>query len=127
MMRLAALKAEFARRNLEVELVVQSRRSDFRISSDIPNLVILRHFRDLPEALLAKGGSNPRASNVFLMTTILVRLDLVHLKCCWGIKLLVRTEDVAPANEILENGIPPASMCRVSANTINRSALSAIL
>jgi len=99
-----ALRAEFARRNLEIDLAIPPPEPESH--PDVPNLVILRHFRDLPEALLAKGGLESAGIECFFDDDNIVRMDWFISNAVGGIKLLVRPEDVAAANEILEHGIP---------------------
>jgi len=70
--------------------------------------VILRHFRDLPEVLVAKGGLESAGIECFLDDDNIVRLDWFYSNAVSGIKLLVRPDDFAAAIEILEHGIPPA-------------------
>jgi Putative prokaryotic signal transducing protein len=101
------LNSEFARRELHVKLEIPN--PEPAISHpEIPNLVILRHFRDLPEALLAKGGLESAGIECFFDDDNIVRLDWLISNAVGGIKLLVRPDDFAAANDILENGIPPA-------------------
>jgi ribosomal protein L37AE/L43A len=101
-----ALKVEFARRGLEVNLEVSP--PELEAHPDVPNLVILRHFRDLPEALLAKGGLESAGIECFFDDDNIVRLDWLISNAVGGIKLLVRPEDVDAANQILKEGIPQA-------------------
>jgi hypothetical protein len=101
-----ALNNEFARRKLSVKLEIPS--PEPAISHpEIPNLVILRHFRDLPEALLAKGGLESAGIECFFDDDNIVRMDWFISNAVGGIKLLVRPEDFESANDILKNGIPP--------------------
>ncbi len=102
-----ALNSEFARRQIDVKL--ETPQPDPEESHpEIPDLVILRHFRDLPEALLAKGGLESAGIECFFDDDNIVRLDWFISNAVGGIKLLVRPEDFAAANEILENGVPEA-------------------
>jgi hypothetical protein len=103
---IGALRAELTRRNIEIDLSVPTPEPESH--PDIPNLVILRHFRDLPEALLAKGGLESAGIECFFDDDNIVRMDWFISNAVGGIKLLVRPEDVAAANEILKTGIPPA-------------------
>jgi hypothetical protein len=100
-----ALKSEFARRGLDIKLEIPQPEPESH--PDVPNLVILRHFRDLPEAHLVKGGLESAGIECFFDDDNIVRMDWFISNAVGGIKLLVRPDDVAAANEILENGIPP--------------------
>jgi Putative prokaryotic signal transducing protein len=102
-----SLNKEFARRNLDVELEISKPELE-QSHQEIPELVILRHFRDLPEALLAKGGLESAGIECFFDDDNIVRMDWFISNAVGGIKLLVRPEDFAAANEILEQGVPTA-------------------
>ena len=121
------LKEELARRGLNVELL-QPRPAE-RIPPAAPaepsaveppaietqslsgefekrDLVTLRKFRDLPEALLAKGSLDSAGIESFLADDHMVRLDWFISNLLGGIKLLVDAEDAGAANEILSQPIP---------------------
>lgn len=102
-----ALNSEFARRGLDTRLEIpQPEHAESH--PEIPNLVILRHFRDLPEAHLMKGGLESAGIECFFDDDNIVRMDWFISNAVGGIKLLVRPDDFAAANEILEHGIPEA-------------------
>jgi hypothetical protein len=101
-----ALNSEFARRALDVKLEIAQ--PEPVSHPEIPDLVILRHFRDLPEALLAKGGLESAGIECFFDDDNIVRMDWFISNAVGGIKLLVRPKDFAAANEILEHGVPEA-------------------
>jgi len=69
-------------------------------------LVTLRQFRDLPEALLAKGGLDSAGIETFLVDDNMIRMDWFYSNLLGGIKLKVRAEDAEAANEILNQPIP---------------------
>jgi hypothetical protein len=99
-----ALNSELTRRALDVKLEIPQ--PEPVVHPDIPDLVILRHFRDLPEALLAKGGLESAGIECFFDDDNIVRMDWFISNAVGGIKLLVRPEDAAAATEILEHGVP---------------------
>jgi hypothetical protein len=70
------------------------------------NLVIIRKFRDLPEALVAKGIVDSAGIECFLFDDNTVRMDWFWSNLLGGIKLLVDAENVEAANEILNQPIP---------------------
>ena len=114
-----SLNKEFARRNLDVKLEISKLEME-ESHPEIPNLVILRHFRDLPEALLAKGGLESAGIECFFDDDNIVRMDWFISNAVGGIKLLVRPDDFAAANEILEQGVPANFRCsRRSVNMNN--------
>ncbi len=86
------------------ELVVeeQSPPSEF----EKRNLVTIRKFRELPEALLAKGSLDSAGIVSFLEDDNMVRMDWFISNLLGGIKLLVDAENAEAANEILNQPIP---------------------
>lgn len=69
-------------------------------------LVTLRKFRDMPEALLAKGCLESAGIESCLVDDNMVRLDWFWSNLVGGIKLQVDSKDVEAANEILDQPIP---------------------
>ncbi len=72
-------------------------------------LQTIRQFRDLPEALLAKGCLESAGIEAFLADDNMVRLDWFISNLIGGIKLKVKPEDSAAAIAILEQPIPESS------------------
>src|SRR6266849_1611652 len=122
-----ALKAELARRGLGVELIenasVSPRQAQAAPGDPLPqgppiespafdgefelrNLVTIRKFRDLPEALLAKGSLESAGIDAVLTDENVVRLDWFWSNLMGGIKLNVDPENVEVANRILDQPIP---------------------
>jgi hypothetical protein len=78
-------------------------------SNDEPEfqkLVLLRQFRDLPEALLAKGALESAGIETFLADDNMVRMDWFISNFIGGIKIKVKPEDLEAAQEILDQPIP---------------------
>jgi hypothetical protein len=116
------LKEELVRRDLDVDLL------EPRTAETVPppapvkppvaeeqglsgefekrNLVTIRKFRDLPEALLAKGSLDSAGIEAFLMDDNMVRMDWFISNLLGGIKLAVDAENAEVANEILNQPIP---------------------
>jgi hypothetical protein len=69
-------------------------------------LVTIRQFRDLPEALLAKGSLASAGIDAVLLDDNLVRIDWFWSNLIGGVKLQVPAEDSQAANEILNQPIP---------------------
>jgi hypothetical protein len=123
-----ALKAEIARRGLGVELtenapVIAKKESPVMPGDPPPpvppaepstldgefelrNLVTIRQFRDLPDALLAKGSLESAGIEAVLTDENIVRLDWFWSNLMGGIKLNVDPENVEAANSILNQPIP---------------------
>jgi hypothetical protein len=78
-------------------------------SADQPELsgvVTLRKFRDLPEALLAKGSLESAGIECYLVDENMVRMDWFISNLLGGVKLQVRPEDIEEATAILDMPIP---------------------
>jgi hypothetical protein len=123
-----ALEAEIARRGLGVKLVedapVVAKKEPPVMPGDPPppappieppasdgefelrNLVTVRKFRDLPEALLAKGSIESAGIEAVLTDDNIVRLDWFWSNLMGGIKLNVDREDAEAADSILDQPIP---------------------
>jgi len=98
-----ALHAELDRRDLETtheEEAPTAQRPPLR------QLVTIRKFRDLPEALLAKGFIESAGIECFLADENIVRMDWFISNFVGGIKLQVAPEDVTAALEVLDQPIP---------------------
>jgi hypothetical protein len=98
-----ALDDELDRRDLELP---EPEPPPQTISPDKRNLFLLRQFRDLPEALLAKGSLDSAGIEAFLADDNTVRVDWLWSNLLGGIKLLVDAENAEAANEILSQPIP---------------------
>jgi Putative prokaryotic signal transducing protein len=72
----------------------------------IEGVVLLRQFRDLPEALLAKGSLESAGIRCLLGDANMVRMDWFYSNAIGGIKLLVDSDDAAEAEQILSQHIP---------------------
>ncbi|HTW56895.1 MAG TPA: hypothetical protein VMD99_02065 [Terriglobales bacterium] len=73
---------------------------------ELRQMVMIRRFRDLPEALLAKGSLDSAGIRSVLVDENLVRLDWFWSNLMGGVKLEVDAEDAESADEILSQPIP---------------------
>lgn len=73
---------------------------------DFQRMVTIRRFRDLPEALIAKGSLDSAGIDSVLGNDNLVRLDWFWSNLMGGVQLQVEPEDAEAANEILNQPIP---------------------
>lgn len=96
-----ALEDELDRRHLEIP----RDHAEPATTVDFQKLVVIRQFRDLPEALLAKGSLESSGIECFLRDDNLVRLDWFISNFIGGIKLCVRPEDVQNAQQLLDEPI----------------------
>ena len=98
-----ALEDELDRRELDLpvpEAVPQVESLEKR------NLVLLRRFRDLPEALLAKGKLDSAGVPCFTVDDNTVRMDWLWSNLLGGVKILVDAEDFTEASALLDEPIP---------------------
>jgi len=70
------------------------------------NLLMLKRFRDLPEAMLAKGKLAFEGVESYLADDNTVRMDWLWSNLLGGVKLLVTPEDAEAATRILAEPIP---------------------
>jgi hypothetical protein len=97
-----ALEDELDRRHLEfADDPPQGQRPQL----EMRELVTVRQFRDLPEALLAKGSLESAGIECFLADENLVRLDWFISNFIGGIKLNVRAADAENAQKLLDEPI----------------------
>jgi hypothetical protein len=120
------LQAELAKRGLSVELAERApvaptpppqpgdppplqpvdRLPDGDSEFELRNRVAIRQFRDLPEALLAKGSLDSAGIECALVDDNIVRLDWFWSNLMGGVKLVVDRDDLAEAEEVLSQPIP---------------------
>lgn len=98
----AAFQAEVTKRGLKIEIAPQRGEDVFEFNET----VTLRQFRDLPDALLAKGSLESAGIQVYLVDDNMIRMDWFISNLLGGIKLKVRAEDAEAASEILNQPIP---------------------
>jgi hypothetical protein len=65
------------------------------------DLILLRRFRDIPEALLAKGKLESCGIECFLADDNMVRMDWFISNLLGGVKLLVDAEQFVEASRVL--------------------------
>ena len=97
-----ALEDEMDRRHLEF---ADDAQPEPRQQMEVRALVTIRQFRDLPEALLAKGSLESAGIECFLADENLVRLDWFISNFIGGIKLNVRAADAENARKLLDEPI----------------------
>jgi hypothetical protein len=98
-----ALEDELDRRHLEVP----EPESGPQVSlPEMRDLVVLHAFRDVPEALLAKGRLQASGIECFLADENMVRMDWFISNLLGGVKLLVQPADFSKASRILNEPMP---------------------
>ena len=73
----------------------------------VSSLVTLQHFRDIPEALLAKGKLESAGIECLLADGNLVRMDWLLSNAIGGVRLQVHRQDLESARAVLDEPIPP--------------------
>jgi hypothetical protein len=104
-----ALEDELDRRHIDIGHESPDESNDASSAQgecvELQELMTLRQFRDLPEALLAKGSLESAGIECFLADENLVRLDWFISNFIGGIKLNVRRVDFANAQQLLDEPI----------------------
>lgn len=73
---------------------------------DPDEVVVIRKFRDFPEAMVAKGALDSAGIECFLADENMIRMDWFYSNLLGGLKLAVREEDVNAALDVLEQPLP---------------------
>lgn len=97
-----ALEDELDRRGLDVP---EAETAPVISVPEKRNLVLLRRFRDMPEALLAKGKLESAGVECFLGDENMVRLDWFYSNLVGGVKLMVDAEQFAEASRVLNEPV----------------------
>ena len=101
-----ALTDELARRHPEEVAVLGAGASPGHDSVELADVVSIRQFRDLHEALLAKGALDSAEIESFLVDDNMIRMDWFWSNLVGGIKLCVKQEDADTALDLLGQSIP---------------------
>jgi hypothetical protein len=100
-----ALAAEMERREIAAEETEAEDPNEAVLpESEFRDLLTIRQYRDLPEALLAKSVLESAGIECFLGDDNLIRMDWLWSNLLGGIKLRVRQEDALVASRLLEGG-----------------------
>ena len=99
-----ALQAEVNKRSLAVEVLEP--RPDAADEIDTERWVVIRRFRDLLEAILAKGSLDSSRIESVLTDENMVRLNWFISNGIGNVKLNVRPEDLQDAEAVLSQSIP---------------------
>jgi hypothetical protein len=98
-----ALKSELARRRLEITLANPDSQ-ETTSGEKSPQVVTLRRYMNLQEALLAKSVLDSAGIECFLADQNVIRLDWFLSNALGGIRLLVKQEDAGAAENLLAHG-----------------------
>jgi hypothetical protein len=91
-----AIQSELAKRKLTVEEEIP------RATDEHLELVTVRKYRDLPQALVAKGVLDSAGIPCFLSDENIIRMDWMWSNLMGGVKLRVRKEDANEAAELIQ-------------------------
>jgi hypothetical protein len=108
----AALALEMSRRDIPAETAGETENSGPGGRAELRDLLTIRQFRDLPQALLAKSVLDSAGIECFLGDDNLIRMDWLWSNLLGGIKLRVRQEDALVASRLLEGGAPQSESDR---------------
>jgi len=97
-----ALADEIARRSLNIPLATYVPLDEV----EYQDLVTIKAYRDLPDALLAKGTLESAGIECHLVDDETIRMAWVWSNLIGGIKLQVKPEDADAAGEVLNQPIP---------------------
>ncbi len=97
-----ALENELERRHLEVPEPESPTQNSLPVMRD---LVLLRRFRDIPEALLAKGRLEASGIECFLADENMARMFISNF--LGGVKLLVEPAEFSKASRLLNEPVAP--------------------
>ncbi len=100
------LRTEMARRGMTFAAKTAKAGLTAPDKPDPPKPVMIRRFRDLPEAEIAKSILDSAGIESFLGEENIVRLDWFYSNLVGGIKLLVRAEDAEAASRLLGQNVP---------------------
>jgi hypothetical protein len=98
----AVLASEVSRRQIALETPAEPEDATPSGHAELRDLLTIRQFRDLPEALLAKSVLDSAGIECFLGDDNLIRMDWLWSNLLGGIKLRVRQEDALEASRLLE-------------------------
>lgn len=96
-----ALESEISRRGAAIASPAGLSPSEAEEDAEPPRPLILRSFRDLPDALLAKSILDSANVECFLIDENTIRMDWLWSNLLGGVKLWVRPKD-ADAGELLD-------------------------
>jgi hypothetical protein len=97
------LSDEMRRRSMEPPSPVVQVQPQVSSQSIPPEPVMIRQYRDVPIAALARNALDSAGIESFLVDENLVQMHWFYSDAIGGVKLYVRPEDVADANKVLDD------------------------
>lgn len=102
----SVLEEELLSRTLPSLSAFAQRRKEQELEQKALKPTLIRRYRDLPEANIAKSILDSAGIDSLLVDENLVRLDWFYSNLVGGIKLLVHQQDVESANKLLDQSTP---------------------
>jgi Putative prokaryotic signal transducing protein len=102
----SALHSEMSRRDLTPPAEIAANHANEIAQSEARKPVMIRRYRDLPEASIAKSVVESAGIDCILADDNLVRLDWFYSNLVGGIKLLVPEKDADAAVQLLDESTP---------------------
>ena len=97
-----ALRSELTKRSLPVDLALSA--NEPIQQRQIPGpLVMVKRFRDMPEAQIAESILDSAGIDCFLADENTIRMDWLWSNLLGGFKLMVRPEDMDAATQLLDH------------------------
>jgi hypothetical protein len=100
------LRSEITKRGSQLPPQLAALALSAKEQSELPEPKLLRRYRDLPYAMIAKSILDSAGIECLLADDNLVRIDWFYSNLVGGIKLLVRQEDLQSAGELLDQATP---------------------
>ncbi len=101
----AALRAEFAQRQLEPPIIEVREEEAEPVAREV---VTVRRYRDLSEAIVAQSLLESSGIKAWTRDENLVRMDWFYSNLVGGVRLQVDAADAAAAAEVLDQPVPEA-------------------
>ena len=97
-----ALRSELTKRSLPVDLAKPDNAQPIQQRQISGPLVMVKRFRDLPEAQIAESILDSAGIDCFLADENTIRMDWLWSNLLGGFKLMVRPEDLDAATQLLD-------------------------
>ena len=97
-----ALRSELTKRSLPVDLAKPDNAQPIQQRQISGPLVMVKRFRDMPEAQIAESILDSAGIDCFLADENTIRMDWLWSNLLGGFKLMVRPEDLDTATQLLD-------------------------
>ena len=98
-----ALRSELTKRSLPVDLAKPDNEDPIQQRQTSGPLVMVKRFRDMPEAQIAESILDSAGIDCFLADENTIRMDWLWSNLLGGFKLMVRPEDLDAATQLLDH------------------------